>query len=209
MIEKCQKCMSRKILSQENGENYTLTCGHCWEKIGEYPLFPRSTLSELSPKGKVRTTERIVEILAAIGELRITGEGVGGEIDYSNFGSGRPGSGLRAPDMALYNMPKSWRQSIIKELITRGLITGKKDDSTDDYADLAIAAKGKEALEAGRLCRICGERKVWYSYVGRSGNLKLGGRAFYCPHKAKEINGRGSRFAGNDGIGLTEMKLED
>lgn len=103
---------------------------------------------------KICTPDKLQHVLAAINTFGFKSVGEGGEIDYSGWGGGHPGSGLRAPSMPLYDMPQSHRNCILRELQRLGLLSYRWDDDQEEPDKFEVTTAGKEALENVK-CQTC------------------------------------------------------
>ena len=111
----------------------------------------------MESKKKTCTRSKLLQTLSAIFTFDIS-EGEGGQIGYGTS-EGYPGTGLRAPGLPLYNMPRSQRHAVIKHLIDNGLITGELDKDEMTYDKLKITDIGKAVLET------CSLDKYGYSMM--------------------------------------------
>ncbi|MDD3906486.1 MAG: hypothetical protein PHS46_08220 [Candidatus Omnitrophica bacterium] len=84
----------------------------------------------------------------AIAELGLTHEGVGG---YKGWGGGdsRPGTGLRAPGMPLYDTRYTARLAVLKNLEARGLLSGVAGNVKTGYS-FAVTDAGRSYAAAMR-----------------------------------------------------------
>jgi len=75
-------------------------------------------------------------------------EGEGGQEDDWGCGRGQPGTGLRSPWGPLYDMPFTWRKSLLNFCIKKGVLRVEKE--TDYY----VTDLGKQVLEE-LACKNC------------------------------------------------------
>lgn len=166
-----------------------------------------TTNPELESKKATCKRFTLLKTLAAIKQFEFTSVGEGGESGYGS-GSGYPGTGLRAPDMPLYNMPASWRNSVIKHLITTGLISGEQDEE-GEWQNFKLTENGLRVLES-ETCPECNSIFKWYTSHGftqtgeRSGYVTHG-RIYICKHMAdKMIASSKGGFGSRPNFGITE-----
>jgi hypothetical protein len=94
---------------------------------------------------------------------------------------GEPGTGMRRPDGALYNFPRSWRYAALERALNLGLIVHVG-------AGFSATERGVAVLKRIDVCPDCGEERVpgIYStyYVGNpnsEGHLESHSLVTYCP----------------------------
>lgn len=78
--------------------------------------------------------------------------GTGGWIGM--FGNGEPGTGMRRPNGALYNFPRSWRYAALERGLKTGLVTHVGGGS------FAATERGVAVLRRIDRCPECGEERV-------------------------------------------------
>lgn len=81
------------------------------------------------------------------------------------YGAGKPGTGLRRPSGALYDMPESWRTSVLRKALETEIITrvdGDDDPEADDLDEGTYAAteRGLSILHRIMVCSECGHDRV-------------------------------------------------
>lgn len=141
------------------------------------------TTQALKSEKKTCTKEKLLRTLSAIYTFSYS-EGEGGEAGYGS-GDGYPGTGLRHPDMPLYNMPKNQRHAILKHLEEVGAITisDKSDDA--QWNGVKITSFGMQILNEHDKCSECGERPEWYvthgfTQTGERSGIHYQGRGRFC-----------------------------
>lgn len=140
---------------------------------------------------KTITKERILKTLSAIGDLGIHYEGQGGRTAYI-YGDYEVGTGLRSPDMPLYNKPKRTRHAILLHLEEKGLIKPINKDDDDEWCDLQISESGIQALKKFNTCEECKSNHSWYHthgfvQTGQYSGYHTDMRKMFCECSKKEF----------------------
>ncbi len=145
---------------------------------------PEAVRAEIT---KTFDLERIISILRDTSWF-VMEEGEGGKTcDHDPpCGCGYPGTGMRRPHGALYNLPETSRKSVLSKAIKSGLII--KTDNGYKATDLSI-----QLLVKLDICPICKElRRPWhatnhYSIPGRYATHSDLGVRYICKHEIQEI----------------------
>lgn len=122
------------------------------------------------------------------------------------LGNGKPGTGMRRPDGALYNFPRSWRYAALERALNLGLIVHAG-------AGFCATERGVAVLNRIDVCPDCGERRVpgirSTYYVGdpnSEGHQESHRLVTYCP----DCGGRGYGGAGSSvSSGVSEYERDD
>jgi len=149
--------------------------------------------------------KRIISLLRDTSWFGPIGEGEGGmQAIYNLSGAmekeGYPGTGMRRPNGALYNMPKSVRTSVINKGTKAGII----EEKNGGYSATEL---GKKLLVELDSCPECKEqRKPYhtashYSMPGRWSSSANIGIYFHCECEIKKIYA--SQQGSNMGVGFT------
>lgn len=131
--------------------------------------------------GKISATFDIDQIVDLLQDTTLHGpipHGTGGKKDWSGKGDWSVGSGLRRPYGALYDMPKSWRESALSKAVDTGIIVKVEGgyESTE---------KGMRLLAKLARCPECDEVKTPFLHIStyRQGKFNTKSMAMHllCP----------------------------
>lgn len=147
--------------------------------------------------GKLLNTNNIRNVLREAYWLGPIGEGSGGQRcpHFPPCGCGTPGTGMRRPGGALYEMPESHRSKVLRVMTEGGLIT-------NNGKGYVATPEGAAALAEMDTCPDCGGRKEAYktysAYNARTYVMESHGIAYFCPCKLAEYRERVKGFAGSN-----------
>lgn len=137
--------------------------------------------------GKISTTfdiDQITKLLNDLAFFKGMGEGQGGKRMVRRGDGWKVGTGLRRPHGALYDMPKTWRHSILNKATETGIIEAVTDD--DDATKYVVTSKGLELLGKLNRCPKCGGLKRphhvhWSQQTGHRSRITGEYIVFACP----------------------------